>query len=139
MARPRKFKTEAALKRAWEKYKDYCDNRTVPTVQYNKASGQYEKIDVPKRITYTINGFCTKSGISRQAFYDTYAADPAFADTVTRMREECETDAREKFEMAEIPSQLAGLWMSNYGYTTKTAASVAGSVPVIIDDLSGDS
>lgn len=35
------------------------------------------------------------------------------------MREECEVDAREKFELSVIPSQLAGLWMSKYGYTSK--------------------
>lgn len=35
---------------------------------------------------------------------------------VTRIREECEMDARGKFETGQIPSQLSGLWMSRYGY-----------------------
>ena len=53
------------------------------------------------------------------------------------MREECEVDARTKFEIGAIPSQLAGLWMSNYGYTTKTEAkaNVTGTQTVIVDDL----
>ena len=49
------------------------------------------------------------------------------------MREECEIDAREKFELGVIPSQLAGLWMSNYGYSTKMDSTVTGAVPVVID------
>ena len=35
------------------------------------------------------------------------------------MREECEGDAREKFELGYINPKLAGLWMSKYGYNTK--------------------
>ena len=46
------------------------------------------------------------------------------------MREECEIDARRKFETGMIPSQLAGLWMSNYGYSTKTNAEIKASVGV---------
>jgi len=48
------------------------------------------------------------------------------------MREECEVDARIKFEVGALPSQLAGLWMSKYGYSTKTDSSVTGAVPVVI-------
>ena len=72
------------------------------------------------------------AGISRAAFYEYYGDNPKYVDTVTRMKEECEVDARKKFELQVIPSQLAGLWMSNYGYTTKTDTNVSGSVPVVI-------
>ena len=51
------------------------------------------------------------------------------------MREECEVDARKKFELQIIPSQLAGLWMSNYGYSMKNDSNIIGSIPVVI---SGD-
>ena len=54
------------------------------------------------------------------------------------MREECEVDARMKFETGQIPTQLAGLWMSNYGYTTKTDNNTnlkAQQQVVIVDDL----
>jgi hypothetical protein len=55
------------------------------------------------------------------------------------MKEECEIDAREKFENGTIDSRLAGLWMSNYGYSTKTDATVEADVGVtIIDDLGED-
>ena len=77
-------------------------------------------------------------GISRAAFYERYANEGRFADIVTRMREECETDAREKFELGIIPSQLAGLWMSKYGYTTKQDTSISGTLDIEkskLDDL----
>ena len=41
---------------------------------------------------------------------------------VTRMREECEVDARMKFELGVIDPRLAGLWMSRHGYSTKVEA-----------------
>jgi hypothetical protein len=53
------------------------------------------------------------------------------------MKEECEIDARMKFETGQIPSQLAGLWMSKHGYTTKTDANVTADVVTIIDDIGG--
>ena len=75
--------------------------------------------------------------LSRSAFYATYGDDERYSDIVTRMREECEVDARRKFELSMIPSQLAGLWMSKHGYTTKTdaTANVTGTQVVIVDDL----
>ena len=51
---------------------------------------------------------------------------------VTRMKEECEVDARSKFELGIIPTQLAGLWMSHYGYTTKIDSNIEVPMPVII-------
>ena len=36
-----------------------------------------------------------------------------------RIREECEVDARKKFETGQLPGKLAGLWMSKYGYCTR--------------------
>ena len=44
-------------------------------------------------------------------------------------------DARKKFELGVIDSRLAGLWMSKYGYTTKTDASVGLEPVVILNDL----
>ena len=54
------------------------------------------------------------------------------------MQEECEVDARRKFELQIVPSQLAGLWMSKYGYTTKQDTQVSGSLELEkskLDDL----
>lgn len=85
------------------------------------------------------------AGISRQAFYEYYAKNEKYVDIVTRMREECEVDARKKFELQVIPPQLAGLWMSRYGYSTKQDTNVSTSMEnektkldSIIKQLTGD-
>ena len=70
-------------------------------------------------VSYTIEGFCRYAGMKRQNFYDNYDKNPEFNDICTRMREEAEVDAREKFEMGILPERLAPLWMGRYGYTTK--------------------
>ena len=74
-----------------------------------------------------------------------YAKNDKFIDIVTRMREECEVDARKKFELQAIPSQLAGLWMGRYGYTTKQDTNVSAAqsdektkLDRIIDQICGD-
>ena len=119
MARPRKFRTSKVLEAKWEEYKKKCNNRVVLTHDFSSKNSEFVSAELRRSVTYTIEGFCVFSGISRQSFYDYYAEDERFADIVTRMKEECEIDAREKFELGVIPSQLAGLWMSKYGYTTK--------------------
>lgn len=53
--------------------------------------------ELKRSITYTIAGFCVFAGISRSVFYDTYMNKKRYSDIVTRMKEECEVDAREKF------------------------------------------
>ncbi len=119
MPRPRKFRTPKALKAKWEEYKEYCSNRIVLTHDFSSKNSEFVSAELRRCVTFTVEGFCVFLGISRQAFYDTYAEDKRFLDIVTRIREECEIDAREKFELGVIPSQLAGLWMSKYGYTTR--------------------
>ena len=108
------------------------------THDFSSKNSEFVSAELKKSVTYTIEGFCAWYGISRQAFYENYAESEKFTDTVTRMREECEIDARDKFELGIIPSQLAGLWMSNYGYTTKSDSNVTGVVPVQIVDDSED-
>ena len=46
------------------------------------------------------------------------------------MKEECEFDARGKFEQGTIPTQLSGLWMSKYGYTNKQETTSSSTVTV---------
>ena len=74
-------------------------------------------------LTYTIEGFCAYEKISRQAFHQTYSTNEAFSRVVECIREECEVDARQKFETGQLPSKLAGLWMARYGYASKPAGS----------------
>lgn len=124
MGRTRKFKTVKQLRETWEAYKNECDNQKVLTHDFSSKNSEFVSKELKRSITYTIEGFCVFAGISRQAFYEYYGRDEKYVDMVTRMQEECEIDARKKFELGIIPSQLAGLWMSRHGYTTKTDTSV---------------
>ena len=130
--RPRQFKTPGELKAAWDWYKADCDNQLVLTHDFSAKNSEFVSKELRRSITYTIEGFCDYIDISRQAFYETYSNDEEFVDIVTRIRESCEVDARKKFELGVIPSQLAGLWMSKHGYSTKTDNTVTGAVPVVI-------
>lgn len=132
MGRSRKFKSARQLEETWEAYKLDCDNQMVLTHDFSSKNSEFVSKELKRSVTYTIEGFCVFAGISRAAFYERYADNETYADIVTRMKEECEVDARKKFELQVIPSQLAGLWMSHYGYTTKTDTNVSGSVPVVI-------
>lgn len=139
MARPRIFKSVKQLEETWSAYKTDCNNQMVLTHDFSSKNSEYVSKELRRSVTYTIEGFCVFAGISRRCFYEYYNGTDKFGDIVTRIREECEVDARKKLELQIIPSQLAGLWMSRYGYTTKTDSNITGNVPVIIhDDLPDD-
>lgn len=133
MGRHRKFNSVKQLEDAWETYKADCDNKMVLTHDFSSKNSEFVSKELRRSITYTIEGFCVFSGISRAAFYERYARDGKYADIVTRMKEECEVDARSKFELGVIPTQLAGLWMVRHGYTTR-AEKEEGSVDAVVDD-----
>lgn len=116
----KRFKTKADLEIAWEAYKEACDNHTVLTHDFSSRNSEFVSAELRRSITYTIIGFCVFVGISRQALYADYLNKKPYLDIATRMREECEFDARRKFETGVIPPQLAALWMSKHGYSTKT-------------------
>lgn len=122
MGRPRKFKTPKALADAWSAYKAWCDSQEVLAHAFSAKNSEFVSEGLKRKITYTIEGFCVWAGIARSAFYDTYAADSRFSDITTRMKEECEVDARIKFELGEIDAKLAPLWMSKHGYGIKAEA-----------------
>lgn len=132
MGRPRKIKSVKAMEEAWAEFKDWCDHQNVLAHDFSAKNSEFVSAELTKSITYTIEGFVLYLGLNRQAFYKTYAEDPKFCDIVTRIREECELDARRKFELGVIPPNLAGLWMSKYGYSTKTEQSIAVPDPVVI-------
>lgn len=127
MGRPRKFKTAKTLANAWDQYKDWCNNQEVLTHSFSAKNSEFVSATLKRSVTYTIEGFCSFAGISRAAFYARYAGDKQFVDIVTRMREECEVDARMKFELGVIDAKLAPLWMSKYGYGAKVEAVPAGT------------
>lgn len=117
MGRARKFKTAKALSDAWEEYKAWCDGRKAMTHGFSAKNSEFVSKNLQRSVTYTIEGFCAWAGIARSAFYETCSKQ--FPDTFTRMREECEVDARMKFELGIVDSRLAPLWMSRYGYGSK--------------------
>ncbi len=137
MGRPRRFNSVKALEETWEAYKSDCDSQMVLTHDFSAKNSEFVSKELKRSITYTIEGFCVFAEISRAAFYERYAGNDKFADIVTRMKEECEVDARKKFELSIIPAQLAGLWMSKYGYTTKTDTNVSGDLTIEQTKLDG--
>ncbi|MDR1329830.1 MAG: DNA-packaging protein [Oscillospiraceae bacterium] len=138
--RPRRFETPEELSEAWEAYKRKCDNQKVLTHHFVAKNSDYLSKKLRQAITYTIEGFCVDCHLPRQDFYQTYAVKEGFSDIAALMREECEVDARSKFELGITPPSLAPLWMSKYGYATKSDNNiVGGGVPVVIrDDMKDD-
>ncbi len=135
MGRPRKFKTVKQLEEAWEAYKTDCNNQMVLTHDFSSKNSEFVSKELKRSVTYTIEGFCVFAGISRAAFYERYADNERYADIVTRMKEECEVDARKKVELGVIDSRLAGLWMSKHGYTTKSDTNIDLEPVVIMNDV----
>lgn len=124
----RVFKSPKDMEKKWEEYKEWCDNQSVLTHEFSAKNSKFVSKELKKKITYTIEGFCVWVKIARQNFYETYTNDENYRDIVMRMKEECEIDARAKFETGQIPTQLAGLWMSKHGYTNKTEAEMKADV-----------
>ena len=127
MGRPRKFKTVKALTDAWDEYKAWCANQTVLTHDFSAKNSEFVSAELKRSVTYTIEGFCVWAGLARSNFYETYAEDERYRDIVTRMKEECEVDARMKFELGIIDTRLAPLWMSRHGYSTKVESTPAAA------------
>ena len=125
MGRARKFPSAKALEKAWGEYKAWCNSQKAITHGFSAKNSEFVTAELPRSTTYTIEGFCAWAGINRQAFYKTYGQDDKYCDIVTRMREECEIDARMKFEMGVIDAKLAPLWMSRYGYGVKEQPAAA--------------
>ena len=120
MGRHKKIKSVKEMEELWEKYKEECDHRMVLTHSFSSKEAIFVSKELERSVPYTIKGFCLFAHIARSKFYENYADDDKFRDTVSRMREECEVDLLEKLELGMVPTQLAGLLLSEYGYTTKS-------------------
>lgn len=125
MARPRRWKTPAAMAADWEDFKQYCDTKTVLKTQFNSREGVFVTDAVPAPVTYEIAGFCAWAGISKQSFYENYGQNERFTDLVKKIQVECESDVRNKLEQGVIPASLAGLWMGRHGYSLKQEEKVS--------------
>lgn len=132
MGKPRKIKSPNELETKWEEYKRWCDNQEVLTHEFSSKNSEFVTSTLTRCITYTIEGFCAWLHLTRSAFYATYGEDEKYQDIVTRMREECEIDARRKFELRLVPDKLAPLWMSKYGYNTKSENNIDGQIGGLI-------
>ena len=132
----KKFKTAKIMWDMWNEYKAYCDSRTVTRTEFSQRTSEFVTAEIPAPVTYTIKGFCLWIEMTEQNFYATYNKDKRFELVIARMKEECEIDARQKFENNTLNSRLSGLWMSHYGYSTKSESKeeIKNSV-VIVDDL----
>jgi len=141
LGRPRKIKSAAHMVKLWEQYKQQCDTNKVTVHEFSQRLSGFVSTELVKPITYTIEGFCHFVGFVRAAFYEYYDKNPEFVDIVKRIREECELDVRQKFETGQIPTQLSALWMSKYGYSSKTDTAHSGRVAVVndpYDDLTAE-
>lgn len=121
-----RIKSPMQMLKLWEKYKTICDNKSVVVFDHNKKTGEYDINEIIRPITYTIKGFAVFLGMTERNFYSTYNENPKFQYVIARVREECEVNTREKFELGLINPKLAGLWMSKYGYSTKQEDSITG-------------
>lgn len=127
----KRFPTPDDMLADWNEFKKECDMATVIRTEFSQRLAQFVTETIPSPITYTILGFCSYAGITRQDYYETYAKDPAFDIVTARISDECEQDVRRKFENGTIPTQLSGLWMSKFGYSTSQKAEV-DIAPVVI-------
>lgn len=111
----------------WEEYKADCDSKTRVVYELNKKTGRYNKSTIVSPVTYTMAGFAVFLGMTKQNLTSTYSKNPKFEHVYARAKEECELDARTKFEQGYINPKLAGLWMAKYGYSTKQEEAVTGA------------
>jgi hypothetical protein len=138
MGRKKKIPSVRRLEEMWAAYREDCDQRTMKRTDFSPKLGIHVTSEVPAPVSYEIKGFCAYIGMTEQNFYATYNKDPDFESVIARMRQDCENSKREGFEQGRYPSQLAGLWMSRYGYTVRQDTNVTGNVPVVFggeDDL----
>lgn len=130
----KKINSEKQMWTAWEQFKEHCDSKTVVKTEFAQKLGEFVTATIPSPVTYTVKGFCRFIGMTEQNFYATYKNNSKFESVIARIKEECELDSREKFENGTIPSKLAGLWMSNFGYSTKTESKEEVSNRVVLVD-----
>lgn len=112
------------MERRWEEYKKQCDERMIHVTEFSSSQAKFVPGDVIRSVTYTIIGFCRFLGINKSNFYQTYGNDPRYGDVVSRIKDDCEIDVREKFELGILNPKLAPLWMSKFGYSTKADQSL---------------
>lgn len=81
-----------------------------------------KKLIKPK--TPTMDGFTIYCNLGSSAMYKYYLNNPEYVDVVTDIRMQSKEVHRQLFEQGSIPTQLSGLWMSQFGYSTKVDTNI---------------
>lgn len=131
--RRKRINTVAELREAWLDYRSACDGATALRTEFCHKTGEFVTGEIPAPITCTIKGFCRFIGMSEANFYLTYDRRERFSDEIARMKQDCELDARAKFENGTLNPRLAGLWMSNYGYGACVEAHLGGDMALSVN------
>ena len=123
------FESPEDMETKWNEYVSKCANNKVDEfTEVNKTKtveGVTEtyvdiiKKKVKKPLSPSIVGFCLNNRITRQGFYKGYANDDKYAEVFELMGMTSEVVTKELFEQGAIPTQLSGLWMSQFGNSTK--------------------
>ncbi|MCF0106933.1 MAG: hypothetical protein HUJ53_09235 [Holdemanella sp.] len=132
------FKTPQDMLDAWNRYKEHCNTRTVVQTVFSQKDGKFVSSEVPHPITCTLKGFSSYMGMDESTLFKTYTENKNFKSVIACMKQDCENDAREKFENGTLDSRLAGLWMSNHGYTTNVEQKVEADMSLDIKIDYGD-
>lgn len=114
-----RFRSAASMWETWCKYKEDCNNRTKIVTTFSQREGRHISETVPAPVSYSFKGFCLFCGMTEQNFNATYehANNEKFESVISRMKEECEIDTKEKLESGQIESRMSGLLLSRYGYS----------------------
>ena len=119
-------------------HSERCLGHTKVQTIIDKDTLQPQDVVVASPRSPTIKSFCLYCGTSPQAWYQNYADNPDFAQTVRKSTDICERETRGLSEDRCIPANLAALWMGGYGYSTKQEQDIKGGVPVVIQDDLGE-
>lgn len=131
--RRKRLNSRAELLAAWSDYKAACDQATALRTEFSHRTSEFVTAEIPAPLTYTIKGFCQFLGMSEANFYLTYDRRERFKTAIELMKDECELDARAKFENGTLNPRLAGLWMSNYGYGASVEAHLGGDMTLSVN------
>ena len=145
------FKSPEDMLKRWVDYIDHCLNFTVTKktttkkahkgvdIEGNNKSSAFEDIKEWTEVkpkTPTMIGFGLYCNIGKTCLYDNYLNKEEYTDVVSDIRSSSEEIHRQLFEQGEIPTQLSGLWMSNFGYSTKVDSNVVAEQIIKVEPSS---
>jgi hypothetical protein len=114
---PRKFKISELLTK-WEEYKK---SRIAHKDKWIYPNGKPTKVEEEIKMPLFIKGFALSLGMSSSNFFNCYlnTEEKDFMQLHKYIKEECEMSKVDGFVLGNYPPQLAGLLLSQHGYSTK--------------------